>query len=732
MAMTSLSYLQQSPSKHWSQLYLSPLSPRPPFLQSPPPVYMTSSFSLNTSKALQIRCSSSSCSSTLTSEPTHDSARLIASSLSRTLKIAIIGFGNFGQHLAKTLVAQGHTVLAHSRSDHSQCAEKLGVSFFLNPNDLCEQHPDVILLSTSIISTEQVLRSLPLQRLKRSTLFVDVLSVKEFAKNLLLDVLPPDFDIICSHPMFGPQSAKHSWENRFFVYEKVRIGNETSRVQRCKDFLSIFEREGCKMVEMSCQEHDKLAAESQFMTHTVGRVLDMLQLESTPINTKGYETLLKLVENTRGDSFDLYYGLFVYNKSALEILEKLDLSFDELRNELSGRLHDAVKKQLFQNAVMGKNLQDKSYQNGAAMAAILNSLRTQVPIQPYEYKGSISASIDDGSLKLKIAIIGFGNFGQFLAKTFVRQGHSVLAYSRTDYAAVAQKLGVSFFSDADDLCEEHPDVILLCTSILSTEKVLKSLPIQRLKRSTLFVDVLSVKEFPRNLFLQNLPSDFDILCTHPMFGPESGKNGWKDLAFVFDKVRVGSDEKRVARCNSFLDVFAREGCRMVEMSCAEHDWHAAGSQFITHTMGRVLEKLRLESTPVNTKGYETLLNLVENTAGDSFDLYYGLFMYNVNAMEQLERLDLAFESLKKQLFGRLHGFFQRQMVGNKEKKLESLQRGKAIGGGNAEKSEVFPEKFQVLWENSVMANPEKRLDVLEEKSVGRNGAALASSKESPS
>jgi prephenate dehydrogenase len=45
-------------------------------------------------------------------------------------------------------------------------------------------------------------------------------------------------------------------------------------------------------------------------------------------------------------------------------------------------------------------------------------------------------------------------------------------------------------------------VVLLCTSILSTESVLQSLPLQRLKRNTLFVDVLSVKEFPKNLFLQ--------------------------------------------------------------------------------------------------------------------------------------------------------------------------------------------------------------------------------------
>lgn len=105
---------------------------------------------------------------------------------------------------------------------------------------------------------------------------------------------------------------------------------------------------------------------------------------------------------------------------------------------------------------------------------------------------------------------------------------------------------------------------------------------------------------------------------------------------------------------------------MVEMSCADHDRHAAGTQFITHTMGRILEKLKLESTPINTKGYETLLDLVENTASDSFDLYYGLFMYNKNALEELERLDLAFESLKKELFGQLHDILRKQLFGKAE------------------------------------------------------------------
>ncbi|KAK6930451.1 Pyrroline-5-carboxylate reductase, catalytic, N-terminal [Dillenia turbinata] len=285
--------------------------------------------------------------------------------------------------------------------------------------------------------------------------------------------------------------------------------------------------------------------------------------------------------------------------------------------------------------------------------------------QPYDYESQLSQAHFQ-STRLKIAIIGFGNFGQFLAKTLVKQNHTVLAYSRSNYISIAQSLGVRFFSDADDLCEEHPEVILLCTSIISTENVLKSLPLQRLKRSTLFVDVLSVKEFPKNLFLQHLPPDFDILCTHPMFGPESGKYGWNGLSFVYEKVRIGNDETKVSRVERFLQVFQSEGCRMVEMSCAEHDRNAAGSQFITHTVGRTLEKLGLESTPINTKGYETLLSLVENTCGDSFELYYGLFMYNKNAMEQIEKLELAFELVRKELFGHLHETLRKQLFGTAE------------------------------------------------------------------
>jgi len=56
---------------------------------------------------------------------------------------------------------------------------------------------------------------------------------------------------------------------------------------RAEKFLSIFEMERCKMIEMSCETHDKYAANSQFITHLMGRILGQQGLESTPIDTRG-------------------------------------------------------------------------------------------------------------------------------------------------------------------------------------------------------------------------------------------------------------------------------------------------------------------------------------------------------------------------------------------------------------------------------------------------------------
>lgn len=98
------------------------------------------------------------------------------------------------------------------------------------------------------------------------------------------------------------------------------------------------------MLEMSCEEHDKMAARSQFITHTIGRILSEMEIQSTSINTKGFETLVKLKESTMRDSFDLFSGLFLHNRFAQQELENLELAFKKVEQKLVEKMNEEQKR----------------------------------------------------------------------------------------------------------------------------------------------------------------------------------------------------------------------------------------------------------------------------------------------------------------------------------------------------------------------------------------------------
>ena len=252
---------------------------------------------------------------------------------------------------------------------------------------------------------------------------------------------------------------------------------------------------------------------------------------------------------------------------------------------------------------------------------------------------------NEASKPLKIGIIGFGKFGQFLAKTFVKS-HTVHGTARADHSIAAKQIGCDFtpLFDLRSFVQADNDVILISTSIISFEDVIRNLP-KELLRGKLIVDVLSVKEHAKTTMINELPPDCDILCTHPMFGPESGKYGWAGLPFLYDKVRITD----VNRCEKFLKIFERERCKMIEMSCEQHDEYAASSQFITHLTGRILWQQNLVPTPIDTKGFQTVLSLVDNTCSDSFDLFFGLYYYNDYAQVLLRDLREAMARVERQL-----------------------------------------------------------------------------------
>mmetsp|Transcript_5907 Transcript_5907/g.9136 ORF Transcript_5907/g.9136 Transcript_5907/m.9136 type:complete len:419 (+) Transcript_5907:125-1381(+) len=286
---------------------------------------------------------------------------------SRPLSIGIVGFGRFGQFIATSFTKYGH-VVATSRTNYTDIALEMGVKYVPKLESfVLDEHLDVIVLATSIVSfKDTVLDLVPLLEKKMDInggagsfpLIVDVASVKEHPREILLDLLPEECDILCTHPMFGPDSAKNGWRGQTFVYEKTRInkvildpdseGQETTQLDniseehiegmdRMERFLSIWEEEGCNMIPMRCSDHDSYSANSQFITHLVGRILGIQGLKATPIDTTGFQSVLRLIETTNADSFDLFYGLYKYNRNSGYTIGRLRGALDDVVGALLQR-----------------------------------------------------------------------------------------------------------------------------------------------------------------------------------------------------------------------------------------------------------------------------------------------------------------------------------------------------------------------------------------------------------
>ncbi len=259
---------------------------------------------------------------------------------------------------------------------------------------------------------------------------------------------------------------------------------------------------------------------------------------------------------------------------------------------------------------------------------------------------------------MHIGILGFGTFGQFLATHFREVDFHVSSWSRSDYSKQAEALGVEFTQDLAAFSSQEMDILLLAVSIPVFGEILGRIPWHTVQ-ADLVVDVLSIKTFPKERMQQILPHHLDILCTHPMFGPDSGARSWEGLNFMYEKVRIRKD----ATCKEFLHFFESKGCSMIPMPCEQHDQFAARSQFLTHTTGRLLSSMYLSPTPINTKGYESLLTLMEQTTRDSFDLYYGLYSFNDHAHQELSRIEQALRQLRNQLFDREREERETQIIG---------------------------------------------------------------------
>ena len=234
---------------------------------------------------------------------------------------------------------------------------------------------------------------------------------------------------------------------------------------------------------------------------------------------------------------------------------------------------------------------------------------------------------------MKAAVYGLGRFGSFWAECLYKAGCEVIAYSRSEHPLPE---GVRK-ADEDEVLTAP--VLFFCVAISSFESVLKRVG-SRIGRDTIVMDTCSVKIMPSEWMKENIPSDRTIIATHPMFGPDSGRNGVKGLPLVMCPVSpVG---KGYEEMKSF---FLSMGLDVLEMSAEKHDEEAAYSQGVTHFVGRTLSQMGMKPTPIATQGYRNLMTIVEQTCNDPMQLFYDLQRYNPYAKEMRLSLQVAIEKV---------------------------------------------------------------------------------------
>ncbi|KAL7567777.1 hypothetical protein ACA910_000531 [Epithemia clementina (nom. ined.)] len=257
---------------------------------------------------------------------------------------------------------------------------------------------------------------------------------------------------------------------------------------------------------------------------------------------------------------------------------------------------------------------------------------------------------------LKIGIVGFDTFGQFLAKQMSSKHRVSCMDLSHDNSRDAEKMGIDYYSNFEmrrflsDL-----DVVVIAVPLVQFEDAVSSLPVADL-RGKLVVETGVLNSHPKAVLLKafgNHP-DIDIISSHPMVSassrgtedPYSAASSWDGRPFVYEKVRIAD----VPRCERFLQIFEDARCQLIEMTAEQHDGTVADAEFVAHLTGRLLlDKQLLPPTPVVSKEYAALCDVADMTAGDSFDLFFGMFKYNDRARLHLTQMKENLSNLERQL-----------------------------------------------------------------------------------
>jgi prephenate dehydrogenase len=150
--------------------------------------------------------------------------------------------------------------------------------------------------------------------------------------------LPRHVDIIATHPLFGPQSARDGIVGLKIAVCPIR-GDKGPRVAA---FLrSVL---GLDVIVTTPEAHDRDAAMVQGLTHLIAKVLVQMEPLPTRLTTRSFDLLLEAVGMVRHDAPEVFHAIERTNPYSREVRRRFfDLAY-ALDAELGATISDGGQK----------------------------------------------------------------------------------------------------------------------------------------------------------------------------------------------------------------------------------------------------------------------------------------------------------------------------------------------------------------------------------------------------
>jgi prephenate dehydrogenase len=224
--------------------------------------------------------------------------------------LGLIGFGQFGQLAAKHLKDHYDVLVADASEGAAQAADELGVGFGSIEQAAARE---IVIVAVPVRVMREVFAQIA-PHLTQGALVIDVGSVKMLPAQWMAELLPEHVDLVATHPLFGPQSAKGGLAGLRLVVCPIR-GARADKVAASGRSL------GLTVTVTTAEEHDREMAYVQALTHLIGRSLVNLNIPDEQLKTPSYQHLLELCGLIGSDTFELFTAIQTQNPFAADVAE---------------------------------------------------------------------------------------------------------------------------------------------------------------------------------------------------------------------------------------------------------------------------------------------------------------------------------------------------------------------------------------------------------------------------